>query len=340
MKSLIQRLGFGLVMPGLCAALWLSACAGTAPSNASTSRLNVVSTVAPVVNIIYNIGGDKIDLVGIIPEGTDSHTFEPAPSDAVKLAKGDLIFVNGLDLEAPTVKLARATKKASADIIELGPQTIQPGDYVFDFSFPKAEGHPNPHVWMNPLLTLRYAEIVKEALSKRDPANASFYQGNYDKFQARIKELDAAIMQAVQSVPVGQRKLLTYHDSFAYFALRYPVMVIGAIQPADFAEPSAQEVAALIKQVQAEGVPAIFGSEVFPSKVLEQIGREAHVRYVDTLRDDELPGNHGDRLHSYFGLMIEDVTTMVSALGGDASPMSRVDPSNIPGPDTNVEQKK
>ena len=115
-KSLIQRLAFALVMPGLGTALWLSACAGTAPSNASTSRLNVVSTVAPVVNIIYNIGGDKIDLVGIIPEGTDSHTFEPAPSDAVKLAKGDLIFVNGLDLEAPTVKLARATKKAGADI--------------------------------------------------------------------------------------------------------------------------------------------------------------------------------------------------------------------------------
>ncbi len=104
--------------------------------------------------------------------------------------------------------------------------------------------------------------------------------------------------------------------------------------------PSPREVANLIQQVKSEGVPAIFGSEVFPSKVLEQIGREAKVRYIDALRDDELPGKPGDRLHSYFGLMIEDVTTMVSALGGDPTPLGRVDPANIPGLDTNVNQSR
>lgn len=326
------------VFPSLLG-LVLAACANTAPAQPS-SRLSVVSTVAPVVNIIYNMGGDKIDLVGIIPEGTDSHTFEPAPSDAVKLTKADLIFVNGLDLEAPTVKLAQANKKASAEIISLGEQTLKPTEYVFDFSFPKDKGHPNPHLWMNPMLALRYAEIAKDNLARRDLANTAYYQSNYDKFKGRIDELDAALTKSINSIPEKQRKLLTYHDSFAYFALRYPVQVIGAIQPADFAEPSARDVARLIEQVKAEGVPAIFGSEVFPSKVLEQIGREAKVRYVDSLRDDELPGKRGERNHSYFGLMIEDVTTIADALGGDAAPLLSVDPANITGSDAGVEQTK
>ncbi len=340
---------FVLIVFGLAIAV-LPACAGTAastlaptPSPSSTmtaSRLYVVSTVAPIVNIIYNVGGDKINLVGIIPEGTDSHTFEPAPSDAVKLSRADLIFVNGLDLETPTVKLAQANKKPAAEIINLGENTLKPDQYVFDFSFPKDKGHPNPHLWMNPQLALRYAEIVKDALARRDPSNATYYETNYAKFKTRIGELDAAILKSIQSIPEKQRKLLTYHDSFAYFAQRYPITVIGAIQPADLAEPSAKEVADLINQIRAEGVPAIFGSEVFPSKVLEQIGREAHVRYVDTLRDDELSGQRGERIHSYFGLMIEDVTTMVSALGGDPSLMQAVDPSNIPGPDSSVDQSK
>lgn len=320
----------------------LAACSGapTPSAPASTARLDVVSTVAPIVNIIYNIGGDKINLVGIIPEGTDSHTFEPAPSDAIKLSKADLIFVNGLDLETPTVKLAQANKKAGAEIFSLGEMALKPDQYLFDFSFPKEKGHPNPHLWMNPMLALRFGEITKDNLSRRDPANAAYYQSNYDKFKTRIGELDDAIMKSAKSIPEKQRKLLTYHDSFAYFAVRYPIQVIGAIQPADFAEPSPKEVANLIQQVKTESVPAIFGSEVFPSKVLEQIGREAKVRYIDTLRDDELPGKPGDRLHSYFGLMIEDVTTIVNALGGDPLPLERVDPANIPGPDTNVDQSK
>src|SRR5205085_10564 len=124
------------------------------------------------------------------------------------------------------------------------------------------------------------------------------------------------------------RKLLTYHDSFAYFAPRYGMTVIGAIQPADFAEPSPKEVADLINQIKAEGVPAIFGSEVFPSKVLDQIGREAGVQYIDTLRDDDMPGDPAAPEHTYFGMMLEDVATMTGALGGDPSALAAVDAAN------------
>jgi len=104
--------------------------------------------------------------------------------------------------------------------------------------------------------------------------------------------------------------------------------VIGAIQPADFSEPSAQEVAALIDQIRTEHVPAIFGSEVFPSPVLAQIAQESGAKYEDTLRDDDLPGDTGQPEHSYVGLMLYDVRTIVTDLGGDASALDAVPTSN------------
>ncbi len=299
-------------------------------------RLLVVTTVAPITNIAYNVAGQAAKVVGIIPEGVDSHTFEPRPSDAQYLAEADVIVLNGLNLELPTLRLAEKRKKEDAEIVLLGEQTITPDQYVYDFSFPKEAGDPNPHLWPNPIYALRYAEIVRDVLVARDPANADEYRANYAAFEERIRALDEAIRRAVESIPPGNRKLLTYHDSWAYFAPRYGIEVIGAIQPADFSEPSAQEVARLIEQIREARVPAIFGSEVFPSTVLEQIARETGARYVDDLRDDDLPGEPGDPLHSYFGLMAENVRIMADALGGDPGLIANFDTSNIPGPDGHV----
>lgn len=323
----------------LSALILLATACGGAPA-ADDGRLRVVSTVSPITNIVYNIGGDRLDLAGIVPEGVNSHTFEPRPSDAVLLAEADLIFLNGLDLEIPTLRLAEANVKEGAEIVLLGERAITPEEYVFDFSFPKEGGSPNPHLWMDPFLALEYAEIVRDELIEHDPANEQTYRRNYELFADRIDQLDRAIRAAIATIPPENRKLLTYHDSFAYFARRYGMTVIGAIQPADFSEPSAQEVAALIEQLRREGVPAIFGSEVFPSPVLDQIGREAGVQFIGTLRDDDLPGAPGDPQHSYFGLMVEDVTTMVQALGGDPSALEGLDVSNIPGADSAVDQRE
>jgi ABC-type Zn uptake system ZnuABC Zn-binding protein ZnuA len=307
-------------------------------SESQNNPLNVVSTVSPITNIVYNIGGERIKLAGLVPEGVNSHTFEPAPADARKLAEADLIFVNGLNLELPTIKLAQANLKPGAEIVTLADKTITRDEWVFDFSFPQEKGDPNPHLWLNPMHALRYAEIVRDTLSERDPANAGDYAENYAKFKARIEALDQAIQAAINSIPPDNRKLVTYHDSFAYFAPRYGMTVIAAIQPSDFSEPSPRDVADIILQLRAVGVPAIFGSEVFPSPVLDQIGREAGVQLVDTLRDDDLPARPGDPEHSYIGMMVEDVRTMTRALGGDPSPLRAVDPANIPGMDIPVDQ--
>jgi ABC-type Zn uptake system ZnuABC Zn-binding protein ZnuA len=295
------------------------------------SRLLVVSTVSPITNLIQNVGGDKIEVTGIIPEGTNSHTFEPAPSDAKVLADADVVFINGLHLEEPTKELAGANVRSGVPVIQLGEQTVSPDQYIYDFSFPKENGDPNPHLWTNPLYAKRYAELIRDKLSKLDSANASYYASNYDKLAARIDHLDQLVREVTATVPAQNRKLLTYHDSFPYFAREYGWTIIGAIQPSDFADPTPADVARLIDQIKAEHVPAIFGSEVFPSPVLEQIASETGARYVDKLRDDDLPGENGAPDHSYLGLMLFDFRTFMGALGGDVSPFDGFDTSNVAG---------
>jgi manganese/iron transport system substrate-binding protein len=302
-------------------------CTGSAAPN---QRLKVLTTVSPLTNIVKNVGGAQIDVYGLIPGGTDSHTFEPVPSDVQFIAAADLIALNGLALEVPTEKLAIANKKPGARILKLGDQTITLQDYVFDRSFPASEGHPNPHLWMNPLYALRYAELVRDALAELDPQHAPVYRQRTQRYTDRLTALDAAIATAMHTIPAANRKLLTYHDSFAYFAPRYGLTIIGAIEPATFSEPSPKEVAQIITQLRAEKVPAIFGSEVFPSRVLEQIAQEAGVQFIATLRDDDLPGAPGAPEHSYIGMMLENVRTMVTALGGRAEALHGLDPTDLP----------
>ncbi len=315
----------------------LTACIDTG-SEPQSDRLQVVSTVSPITNIVYNVTGDLVDLTGLVPAGADSHTFELAPSDAVTLAGADLIFINGLDLETSAMRMAEANLKDGGEIILLGELVIDPEDYVYDFSFPEEAGSPNPHLWTDPIFALEYAGIVLEKVTARDPGNADAYQANYDEFAARIEALDAAIQATTASIPAENRKLYTYHDSFAYFAPRYGYTVLGAVQPADFSEPSGQEVAALIDQLRSGAIPAIFGSEVFPSPILEQIARETNAEYVSTLSDDDLPGAPGDPEHSYISMMVENLKTMADVLGGDPALMDGVETGNVPGPDTSVNQ--
>lgn len=286
--------------------------------------VRVASTVAPITNLVSSIVGDAgVEVNGIVPEGTNSHTYEPPPSAAAKLEDADIVFVNGLSLDDLTRDLAQANAK-NAVICELGTATLPESDWIFDFSFPKEGGKPNPHTWTNPPMVLKYLTVIRDALVVADPKNTEKYDANYVKMSADVMELDQAMKTASETIPVSDRKLLTYHDAYAYFALHFDYNVIGAIQPASFEEPSPKNIADLIAQVKAEKVKAVFGSEVFPSPVLEQIGKETGARYIDTLRDDDLPGTPGQSDHSWMGLMKSNYITMVEALGGDAAALKAV----------------
>lgn len=314
-------LSLGLVAAG---------CGNDDPNDAAagSTGLRVGTTVAPITSIVASIGGDRVRVTGIVPEGTNSHTFEPPPSVAELLSELDVLYVNGLKLEEPTKKLAEE-HLSGGEIVELGTQSIAPNEYIYDFSFPRSGGKPNPHLWTDPTYALKYAAIVRDDLSTRDPGNAGSFVANYAKFKAKVGELDTAMRAAFATIPRAKRRLLTYHDAYAYFARTYGWDVIGAIQVSDFEDPTAKEVGRLIDQVKETKVPAIFGSEVFPSPVLEQIGREAGVTYVDVLRDDDLPGEPGDREHSWMGLMRFDYVTMTEAMGGDAGALKAFAPANV-----------
>jgi ABC-type Zn uptake system ZnuABC Zn-binding protein ZnuA len=296
--------------------------------------LLIATTVAPITSIAANIAsGTDTRIIGVVPEGTNSHTYEPPPSVAATLEQAHIVFINGLGLEDPTRELADANLREGAVVCELGTAILPEDEWIFDFSFPQEGGKPNPHVWTNPPMAGDFAALLRDSLSAADPDNAAIYAGNYDAFVAKVDALDAAMATASATLDASKRQLLTYHDAYAYFAAHYGWSVIGAIQPSSFEEPTPREIADLITQVKESGVAAIFGSEVFPSNVLEQIGGETGVRYVDVLRDDDLLGAPGDPEHSWLGLMRFNYVTMVEALGGNASALKTVDVSDV-GPDT------
>jgi ABC-type Zn uptake system ZnuABC Zn-binding protein ZnuA len=292
-------------------------------------KLQVVTTVAPITSIVANIAGTEADVHGIIPEGEDSHTYEPKPSVAELVSTADIVLVNGLELEDPTKEIAQESLAKGAEVVELGALTIKPAEYLFDFSFPKDGGKPNPHLWTNPPMAKCYAAIAASAMAKADPANATSYRANYAAYAAKIDQLDTLMRDATASMAAKNRELLTYHDAYAYFAAHYGWKVIGAIQVSSFEDPTPKEVVRVIEQIRQEKVAAIFGSEVFPSPVLTQIAHETGVEYVDKLRDDDLPGSPGDPDHSYLGLMKFDFVAMVSNLHGDASGLRRFDAADV-----------
>lgn len=307
------------------AALALAACTSSGASSDGGSGLPIVATtVSPITSIASSIGGDRIQIEGIVPEGTNSHTYEPAPQVAELLSKADLVLVNGLKLEDPTVELARENMKDGASIVEIGTSVIPESDYIYDFSFPKEDGKPNPHLWTDPLYAIKYAALIRDEFSRLDPQNASYFSANYDAFAAQATALADALRADQKTVPDGNLKLLTYHDAYAYFAKDFGWKVIGALQPKSFDDPTPAEVAALIDQVKAENVPTIFGSEVFPSKVLKEIGDATGARYEESLRDDDLPGVPGDPEHSWLGLMKYDYRTMINGLGGMSTNLDAV----------------
>ena len=315
-------------------ALVLTACGSSDGSSAAAAptdpaRLKVVSTVAPITSIVSNVVGDRAEVTGVVPEGTNSHTFEPPPQIAKVLEEADVVFVNGLQLEEPTFELAKANAEEGSVILKLGDEVLPKSQYIYDFSFPEKDGKPNPHLWTDPLYAIQYADEIKDVVVREDPENADYYESNHAAFVAKATALSDALKTDQATIPPGKKQLLTYHDAYAYFAEDYGWDVIGAVQPSNFEDPQPKEIARLVDQIEQEQVPVIFGSEVFPSKVLEQIADETGARYEDTLRDDDLPGEPGDPEHSWLGLMRYDFRTMIRGLGGTTTALDALDTADV-----------
>jgi ABC-type Zn uptake system ZnuABC Zn-binding protein ZnuA len=311
--------------------------------------LSVVATVAPLTDLVGMVGGDRVEVTSLVPPGADSHTYEPRPGDVALLAQADAYLGVGLALNDGALRLAEENLPAGAPVVRLGEEALAEDDLVFDHVPDHDHGHdhghddghdhghddgghdhghahddsvepgPNPHVWTSLRNAARLVDRIAGVLTELDPEGADVYAANAAAARAELEALDRMIGDATATIPAAARTLVTYHDAWAYFARDHRLEYAVAIQPVDFSEPSAAEVRAVIDLVRELDVPAVFGSEVFPSSVLEAIAEETGATYVGDLADDVLPGRPGDPEHTYLGLMRRNAITIVEALGGDAS---------------------
>ena len=306
--------------------------ASTEPAAASATKRVLVSDPANSA-IVREVAGDLLVVESIVPPGANGHTYEPVPGDAIKAATADLYIENGMQLNEAVSQFVRANYRAGTKEIVLA-TAIPQNEVIATDSAEEiaAHGHAhsfNAHFWTDPSYAMMYADRIATALSDLDPANASVYRERAGAFIARLKVLDEATRAAINSIPIQNRKLVVYHDSWSYFGRRYGIPVVGAIQPVSFAEPSADEVRRMIDQIRAEAVPAFFGSEVFPSDVLDAIAAETGATYYSDLSDEELPGEPGTPEHSYEGMMIQNVRLITSALGGDVTLLDGLKPKAV-----------
>jgi ABC-type Zn uptake system ZnuABC Zn-binding protein ZnuA len=310
------------------------------------TELLVVSTVAPIADVVAAVLGERGEVETLIPPGADSHTYEPRPGDVVPLSEADLFVGNGLDLNPASVALAEANLPEDAPLVLLGEVALDAaelsdehwhdhgdGGHSHDedggHSHDEDGGHShddgasgngvNPHVWTSVPNVLAYVDAVEDALVDLDPEWADHYAERADDYRAQLEDLDADIREAVDTLAEDRRRLVVYHDAWAYFGSEYGLEVIAAVQPSDYAEPSASDVRAIIDQIREQDVPAIFGAEEFPTAVTATIADETGADYVGELADDTLPGEPGDPDHSYIGMMRVNAGAIVDALGGDAS---------------------
>ena len=313
---------------GVALSIFAAGCATSGTSGESAwgegyRGLRVTATVPPIVDLVQRVAGDNATVVGLVPSGVDSHTFEPRPEDARVLAQTELLFVPAGQATPGVTSLANENLTQSARMVDLV-AAIPPGEFIYNDSPEQvaAHGHGhdvNVHAWTNPRYAALFTRLIALELSEADPDNKAAYEANAGELIAELAELHEATEEALETIPAANRRLVVYHDSWDYFARDYGLEVVGTIQAADLAEPSVAEVGAMVRQIEEAEVPAFFGSEVFPSDVLEALSDETGAEYVGDLSDDRLPGEPGDPEHSYIGMMVANVRLMVEALGGDAS---------------------
>jgi ABC-type Zn uptake system ZnuABC Zn-binding protein ZnuA len=317
------------VAPAQASAPPPSAASGALPASVPTTAvvaepvLVAGASIPPLADLIARVGGPRVEVVSVVPQGVDGHTYEPTPSDVQDLARADIKFFASVDLNPAVTRTAEANLPADAVRVDLMTATMSDDEVLGDSGHSHGSGgshsHANVHTWTDPTIGLRWVSEIARQLTAIDPAGAGDYSANATALMNQIQAVHDATVAATATIPEPNRTLVVYHDSWSYFGRTYGYRVLGALQAADFAEPSAAEVRDMVEQVRGSGAPAFFGAAVFPAEVLERVSEEAGVPYVANLADDELPGEPGEARHGYVGMMVENVRHIVTSLGGDPS---------------------
>ncbi len=287
----------------LCVVLLLLLCLPVSLSAAEKAR--VVTTFSILADITREIGGDDIQLTNLVGADADAHVFEPAPAQVRAVLESDLVIANGLGFEPWLERLlangeARGTRiDASKGVV---PMTVLEHDQRL----------VDPHAWQSLGNAEIYARNITQALAQLVPARAAAFEARRDSWLGRLGALRQSIAPRLMALPPERRRVLTSHDAFGYFAQEWRLQFLAAQGVSDAAEPSAAEVAALIRQLRAEGVRAIFVENIRDARLVKQIAEEAGARVGGTLYSDALAAEGA--ASTYLGMYRQNVERLLQAL--------------------------
>jgi len=277
----------------------LSVACGGGDETEDSGQVKVTATLGLFRDLVQQVGGDRVQVSVLIPDGADAHTFEAPPSQIAKLSQANLVVMNGLHLEEGLEKTIRENVSSSATVLELaaGLRTLE----------------DNPHLWLDVDNAMTYVERIRDALIAVDPAGADVYRANADSYLADLRTLDEEVTAAVQSIPSERRKLVTFHDAFPYLAQGYGLEIVGFVVESPGKEPSAQEIANLAQAIHDEKVPAVFKEPEYSASILTLAAEDASVQ-VCTLNSHAFT----DEVKSYVDLMRFNALELVRCLGGSS----------------------
>lgn len=298
----------------------LSACG---PSEEAAGRsgevLRVVATTSMLADLAREIGGEHVEVVGLMGPGVDPHLYKASEGDVTRMAEADLVLYNGLHLEGKMTEVFDQMAK-------LGRATVAVAEVIPDsllLASPTYAGSYDPHVWFDVLLWKRAAERVAEVLSEHDPEHAADFRARAESYGAELEELDAYVRTRAETVPGEQRVLITSHDAFGYFGRAYGFEVRGLQGISTAAEAGAADVQQLADFVAERRIPALFVESSVSPRGIEAVREAVRSRGFDvgiggTLYGDAL-GSAESGADSYVGMVRSNIDTIVEALAPAAT---------------------
>ena len=321
-----------LAPSALIAAVLLAA----APAHAGQEEppLRVVASFSILADLVRQVGGPQVSVQPLVPAGGDAHVYQPTPADARALGRADLVFVNGLGFEGWIDRLVQAAGYKGALVVAT--QGIEPiaseeggegggHEHEHEHGHDHEHGHghhdhthggQDPHAWQSVPNAMRYVRNIADGLCAARPANCPVWRDNAAKYLDELTRLDAGIRAAWQGVPPARRKVITSHDAFGYYARAYGVQFLAPQGVSTDSEPSAQDVARLIRQIRAEKIRALFVEQLTSPRLLEQIARETGIRPAGALYSDALSPVNGPAA-TYVDMMRHNTAALTQAAKGE-----------------------
>jgi zinc/manganese transport system substrate-binding protein len=311
--------GFRLYLPLLMAAFALPFLAVGCGSDdeEDDGKLRVVATTAIIGALTEEVAGDLITLKVLAPEGVDPHDYELTANDQKDVDRSALVLRNGLGFDEYLDKAVRGSKNREKVVVVTRGIELIDGE-AHDEHEEEDEEHGDegdPHVWHDPIRVKVMVTNIAEALASKDPTNAETYRSNAAAYHGVLDETDRQIRQIIDSIPPGNRKMVTNHDAFGYFIERYDLTFVGAVIPATTtaAEPSARQLAALQDTIKKENVKAIFAESSVDPRIAQQIARDTNIIVVDDLYGDSL-GERGTDEGTVHGMLLWNARKIAEAL--------------------------